>query len=171
MSRIVLVFLALSACHKKPPEVATQPVSQPVEATKPAATEVPAEVVQQMADHFAKVHFDFDSSTLSSGSMDALAANAKIMQKHPRLAVEVQGHADERGTVDYNLALGDRRAQAVRTYLMEMGVSADRVRIVSYGEERPESNGHDETAWSANRRCEFRILTREGNVTGTVAGM
>ncbi len=168
ISLVLAIGLTLAACHKTPPEVASDPV--PSEATE-APQGVPAHVIDTLVERFAKVHFDFDSSTLTDASKAALTANATLLQKHPGLRIEVQGHADERGTTDYNLALGNRRAQAVTSFLATSGVNANRLKVVSYGEERPDVTGTDEVAWSANRRCEFRILTRDGDVQGTVADL
>lgn len=163
-----LVLLVAGGCRKKPPPTVADTVET---ASKDAQTDVPTSLeaaMQRMAEHFAKVHFEFDSSVLTQGSMDALAANARILQKHPSLTIEVQGHADERGTTDYNLALGQRRATAVTEYLVRMGVSSSRVRMVSFGEELPEDDASNEVAWSKNRRCEFRILSGAEGVEGSV---
>lgn len=167
--RHFFLLLALStACRKATPptEVAVEPIVAPVAAT-PAP--IPDAVVNQLIEQFQKVRFDLDSAKLGENSMAALAANATILQRHPRIKIQIEGHADERGTSDYNLALGDRRARSVKTYLGEMGIQASRIEIVSYGEEVPEAVGNDETAWSANRRCEFRILIPDAAVQGTVA--
>jgi peptidoglycan-associated lipoprotein len=77
------------------------------------------------------------------------------MRENGDASVLIQGHCDERGTVEYNLALGEKRAKAARDYLVDLGISADRIRTISYGEERPANPGHDESAWSQNRRAEF----------------
>lgn len=165
--RFLVFVLAAAACRKSPP--APTPVADPVVQTAAAAPSVISDaVIDQLIETFQKVHFELDSAKLTEESMAALAANAKVLQKYPRIRIEVEGHADERGTSDYNLALGDRRARAVTTYLGEMGVAAGRVRVVSYGEEKPEVEGHDESAWSKNRRCEFRVIVPDGNVKGTV---
>ena len=104
------------------------------------------------------VYFDYDRSTLRSDSAARLKSQAESMRKFPDWAyITIQGHCDERGTEEYNLALGDRRADAVRRYLVTLGVSADKIRTVSYGELRPASIGHDETAWKENRRAEFQV--------------
>ncbi|MCA9297616.1 MAG: OmpA family protein, partial [Phycisphaerales bacterium] len=81
-----------------------------------------------MVANFQRVHFEFDSATLTKASKDALSANATILQAHPRMSIQVEGHADERGTTDYNLALGQKRAQAVKEHLALLGVSSDRVK-------------------------------------------
>lgn len=159
----LVTVLALSAggCRKK---VDTPP---PAPAAKAQESSVPAAVVQEMVANFAKVHFETDKSDINEDSKSALGDNAKIMQQYPQLRIEVQGHADERGTTDYNVALGDRRAKAVQNQLRLMGIATERVVTVSYGEERPAAKGSNEVAWSKNRRVEFRILTGPANVKGT----
>ena len=166
---IAVLTLASTGCRKKPPEMATQAVLAPATTAATAATPeaVPDAVIQQMIEQFNKVHFELDQAELSAGSMEALAANAAILQKYPRLTIEVQGHADERGTTDYNLALGNKRADAVTRYLGQMGVASSRVRKLSLGEEQPVDDASNEVAWSKNRRCEFRILTPQQGVVGT----
>jgi peptidoglycan-associated lipoprotein len=126
------------------------------------------QAVADMQANFARVHFAYDSATLDASSKAALEDNARIMKNHPRLTVEVQGHCDERGTTDYNLALGNKRAAAVRDHLTAMGVAPNRVATLSYGEERPVAMGADESSWSQNRRAEFRVLVSEPGVAGTV---
>jgi peptidoglycan-associated lipoprotein len=104
------------------------------------------------------VYFGFDSHTVSSGEMSNISAAVSTLMGDPSLAVILQGHTDERGSREYNLALGERRALAVRDVLMTMGVTADRIQTLSYGEEMPAVNGFDENAWSANRRVEFQLM-------------
>lgn len=161
------VLVLVVGCKKKAPDtdIPDAPVMvQEKAAAKPAAPEY----VQQMAANFSRVYFDYDASVLNAESKAALTANAEIMQKFADLKLEVQGHADERGTTDYNLALGQKRADSVVTYLRGMGVSSARVKVVSYGEERPSASGTSETAYAQNRRAEFVILYGgDGNVQGT----
>lgn len=168
MTRSIAIFallVSVTACKKQvTPEA---PVNQTVRTETPAKMSLD-EAVDRMAENFARVYFDFDSSTLGAESKAALDANVRIMQQHPSLTVEIQGHADERGTTDYNVALGDRRANAVRKHMILTGVSSDRVRTVSYGEEVPAIRGSNESAWSKNRRAEFRILAGQDGVAGTV---
>lgn len=124
--------------------------------------------VQEMARNFNKVFFDFDSAALTGEGKSALDANVAIMQQYPDIKLEVQGHADERGTTEYNLALGQKRADSVVQYMLAKGVSNSRVKSVSYGEERPADGRATETAWSSNRRAEF-VISWSGNapVQGT----
>lgn len=102
------------------------------------------------------VYFDYDAFTLSPEARRALERNAAWLKANPTVKVTVEGHCDERGSDEYNLALGERRALAVKNYLVTLGISEDRLAAVSYGEERPAAAGHDETAWAKNRRGEFR---------------
>ena len=104
------------------------------------------------------VYFPFDSYDLDDGGRAILQANAEWLRTEgTRTHIMVAGHCDERGTIEYNLALGERRASAVRDYMVSLGVDAFRIRIVSYGEELPADPGHDESAWAENRRGEFDI--------------
>lgn len=101
------------------------------------------------------IYFDYDSSTLRDDALDALARNADNIKKVPSAVIQVEGHCDERGTQEYNLALGERRALATRQHLINLGVSGDRIITISYGEENPAALGHNEDAWGQNRRCAF----------------
>ena len=103
------------------------------------------------------VHFDFDSSVLSAEAQQILLDKAQWLRRNSDASVTIEGHCDERGTNEYNLALGDRRANSVRAYLTDLGISASRMDTVSYGEERPLDPGHDEAAWARNRRAHFEI--------------
>ena len=101
------------------------------------------------------IYFDYDSSTVLSQFEEIIKAHAAFLQSNPDVVTALEGHADERGSREYNLALGERRAQAVKKQLVVLGASPEQVRTVSYGEERPADPGHDEQAWSLNRRVEF----------------
>ncbi|NCN26399.1 peptidoglycan-associated lipoprotein Pal [bacterium] len=103
----------------------------------------------------ATVYFEYDSFALDSTSKAALDAAAQWLSANPGQSIQVEGHCDERGTTEYNLALGERRAGSVKDYLVSRGVSAGQVSIISYGEERPAVEGMDESAWAQNRRAEF----------------
>ncbi len=134
-----------------------------------ASTRVCNQPVQVVAANFMRVNFEFDSINLVGDSMSALRDNAKILQENGGVRVEIQGHADERGTTEYNLALGERRAKAIKDKLTGMGVSGSQLSIVSYGEERPAERGASESVWSVNRRAEFRVTAGGGDaVKGSV---
>ena len=101
------------------------------------------------------IHFDFDKADIRSDAQETMNADAGRIREHGSLKVRIEGHCDERGTVEYNLALGDRRARAARDYLVSVGIPAQRLRTISFGKERPLDPGHTESAWSVNRRAEF----------------
>ena len=101
------------------------------------------------------IYFDFDQFALSASARETLRRNAEILKSHPEIRVEIQGNCDERGSEEYNLALGERRANAVKRYLVDLGVPSSRLRTVSFGEARPAVQGHDESAWRYNRRADF----------------
>ncbi|MDH5581958.1 MAG: peptidoglycan-associated lipoprotein Pal [Bdellovibrionales bacterium] len=104
------------------------------------------------------VYFAFDSSALSTSTRRTLSANAEFLKNNPKASIQIEGHCDERGGVQYNLALGERRAMAVRNYLSALGISTSRMSTISYGKERPLAFGHDEESWSKNRRANFVIV-------------
>lgn len=99
-----------------------------------------------------RVFFDYDSDVLDATSQDKLRAQAAWLNKYPNVRLTIEGHCDERGTREYNLALGDRRAEAVRTYLASLGISEERLSTISYGKERPDAVGSDDESWARNRR-------------------
>ncbi|OGQ08921.1 MAG: peptidoglycan-associated lipoprotein [Deltaproteobacteria bacterium RIFCSPLOWO2_12_FULL_40_28] len=107
------------------------------------------------ASGLKKIHFEFNSSSIEPEMAQILDNNAGYLKKHKDTEVVVEGHCDERGTNEYNLALGDRRAYSTKEYLLRKGVSSTHLRTVSYGEEKPLDNGHDEASWYMNRRAEF----------------
>jgi peptidoglycan-associated lipoprotein len=106
------------------------------------------------------IHFGFDSATLDSSAKGILKSNAGVLKDKQSVKIQVEGHCDERGGIQYNIALGERRANATRAYLIEHGVKADRITVVSYGKEKPIDSGHDEDAWAKNRRANFRITEK-----------
>lgn len=109
----------------------------------------------------ARVFFDYDDAALRGDARRVLDEKARVLRDHPSIRLRVEGHADERGTSEYNLALGSRRAQTVLDYLAGYGIESTRLAAVSLGEERPLSDGHEEGAWSQNRRAEFVITAGE----------
>jgi peptidoglycan-associated lipoprotein len=109
----------------------------------------------------ARIHFDFDKSNITDQAAQVLQRKAEALRQYSSLKIQIQGNCDERGSNEYNLALGQRRAESARKYLVSLGVSADRFTTISYGEERPVAQGHDETAWAMNRRDDFVIQNLE----------
>jgi len=158
-------LVMLNACAKKPvaPQaelVPAVPVVQP-DATAGSAAGISTEPVGDVAGKDAmlkleKVYFDFDAYTLTPLAREVLARNAEWLRNNPEARLTIEGHCDERGSDEYNLALGQRRADAAKSYLVGLGIAADRLTSISYGEERPAVVGSDESAWSQNRRAEFR---------------
>src|SRR5262249_54559691 len=112
----------------------------------------------------------FDASTLRGDARTALDADAKVLRSNPGAKVVVEGHCDERGTVEYNQALGEQRANAAKEYLVAQGIDAGRMQVISYGKERPFSDGHDESAWQQNRRAPFRLARWAPPCRGRVSG-
>jgi peptidoglycan-associated lipoprotein len=106
------------------------------------------------------MYFALDSSEVGPEGQQVLQANAAVLKKYPTMQITIEGHCDERGTAEYNLALGERRALAAKNYLVSLGIPADKVKTVSYGKEFPFDAGHDENAWSKNRRAHFVITAK-----------
>jgi peptidoglycan-associated lipoprotein len=157
-----------------PAAAAVTPVPRPPAPPEPVAepTVVPPEPVRDDAILSASlddlnrtsplkpVFFELDSSEISGEGQAVLNDNSAVLKKYPAWTVTLEGHCDERGTAEYNLALGERRAIAARAYLVSLGIAADRLRTVSYGKEFPFDPGHDDAAWSKNRRAHFVITVK-----------
>jgi peptidoglycan-associated lipoprotein len=174
MHRVMVVLLlisacALTACASKPPkpdETGGAGMALPgAEGSGAANANANAggpddEVAGPQAGLLAKriVYFDFDSSEIKGEGTDIVAAHAKYLAAHPGTRVRLEGHTDERGSREYNIGLGERRAQSVRRALLLQGAADAQISTVSYGEERPAVAGHDETAWAKNRRVEILYL-------------
>lgn len=103
------------------------------------------------------IYYEFDSAALLPSAQEALTVKAELLNAHPDIKATIEGHCDERGTDAYNMALGQRRADAARAFLINLGVSSDQLKTISYGEEQPDDPGHNEAAWAKNRRAEFTI--------------
>jgi len=106
------------------------------------------------------IHFDFDKYDIRRVDEDILKENALLLKKNPKMKIQIEGHCDERGTVEYNLALGERRASNTKKYLVFLGIPSDRISTISYGKERPLDKGHHEEAWAKNRRAHVVVLSR-----------
>ena len=126
------------------------------EITPQVAREAETKAVPQLGD----IHFDFDKSDIRADSREILQKNADWLQNNPDIKIQIEGHCDERGTAEYNLALGERRAMSTKKYLISLGISADRIYTISYGEELPIDPNHSEDAWSKNRRAHFLVITK-----------
>jgi peptidoglycan-associated lipoprotein len=159
MTRPLLIatsMLALAACAKKaPPELPPAPV----QAEEPAYTPPPSGPVKGSQEDFIasvasdRVFFDTDKYDIDAQDQATLQSQAQWLQANPNVRATIEGHADERGTRDYNLALGERRANAAKNYLVSLGIPESRISTISYGKERPEALGSDESAWAQNRRA------------------
>ncbi len=122
-----------------------------------SAEEAAAAARRAAASGLQRIHFDFDRSDLTEEAKQILVNNAGLLRAAARVKVLIEGHTDERGSDEYNLALGERRANSARNFLISLGISADRMRIISYGEEMPVALERNEDAWAKNRRAEFKI--------------
>lgn len=190
MSRIVAVISAvilaatLSACGKKKPPVAKpfpppstssstgtgRPPAPPTPVTEPQPVPVEPMAVDELSakdlddinknSPFEPLFFGYDQAEVSPEGQQVLNSNAEILKKYPTWVITVEGHADERGTAEYNLALGERRALSARNYLVSLGIPADRLRTVSYGKEFPFDPAHTEEAYSKNRRAHFVVTSK-----------
>jgi peptidoglycan-associated lipoprotein len=180
LSLSLLLAAGLAACgSKRPPAVSTGERGAPAQA-RPSASDSGSPLeggpdLQPLPDDgmrgedvwggtasaeggpLADVYFGYDSAELSDEARATLEQHARWLQAHPEARVSVEGHCDERGTVEYNLALGDQRAKTVADYLTTLGVSPERLASVSFGKERPIESGHDEAAWAKNRRAHFKV--------------
>jgi peptidoglycan-associated lipoprotein len=178
----LLTLLAGGACAKKKPPVArpTGPPPSGSTATRPPGPPEPVQEPQPVPAEpitsdtlsgsdidalnrnspFQPVFFAYDEDTIDEPGQQALNSNAALMKKYPSWVVTIEGHSDERGTAEYNLALGERRALAARNYLVALGIPADRLRTVSYGKEFPFEPGHEEVSWSKNRRAHFVVTSK-----------
>ena len=112
------------------------------------------------ASELETVYFAFDSYALSGDTRSQLKNNLSWLKSNTTAKIQIEGHCDEKGTVEYNMALGDRRANAVKNFLVKSGIDRSRIDTISYGKERPADPGHDESAWSKNRRAVFILLSK-----------
>jgi peptidoglycan-associated lipoprotein len=186
--------LAASSCGGNPPPQNTAPAvdtaaenqrmrdsiaAAQAEADRQAAAERERIARQREADSIAAlsraseevrtalagmIHFDLDKSNIRGDDMGTLDQKVAILQANPDLKIRIGGHCDERGSDEYNLALGNRRAQAAKQYLVSHGIDASRIETQSWGEEKPLVDGHDEGAWSQNRRDEFEVISGGDNL-------
>jgi peptidoglycan-associated lipoprotein len=177
LSLTVVALAFVAACSSKPkatppPAPTPAPVSTPTVVTvePPAPTPQPTPRVDgeditrkslsEISSYLKPAFFDYDKADIRTDARDILAANAAWLKKYAGVQFTIEGHADERGTAQYNLALGDRRANAAKDYLTSLGVDASRIKTVSYGKERPFATGHDEDSWQKNRRAHFVVTAK-----------
>ena len=157
------LIVGLSACSKKdvkedePAFTSTGGDGLPAES---AGTVGAGEAGGVSSSELETVLFAFDSYKLGNEARGILKKSADWMKSNGTAAIQIEGHCDERGTTEYNLALGERRANSARDYLVRLGIEASRISVISYGKERPQDPGHDESAWGRNRRASFVVLSR-----------
>jgi peptidoglycan-associated lipoprotein len=176
---VMAAFLVFAGCAKKPATEGYDDYSKPVEETRLSDEDLAgyqdsgiseSAVSEDMrederfrdgygedaSEALQRIFFEFDQYTLSTEARRTLADNADYLKENPQIKVLIEGHCDERGSDEYNLALGEKRAQAVKNYLVSLGVEPGRLSVISYGEELPLDPGRGEEAWSRNRRAEFK---------------
>ena len=156
---MVILALAVTGCSSskkkgKSGSSASGPTGEDV------VLELNADSDSGKAGGLSTVYFNYNSATLTSMAKDALSNNADFLKSNDDVEVQIEGHCDERGGVQYNLALGEKRARRVKEYLVARGVSSSRISTISFGKERPVSFGHDEDSWSKNRRGNFVITAK-----------
>jgi peptidoglycan-associated lipoprotein len=180
---VILLTMVIAACKgkAKPPVARPQPPVQTADNPPPAPPAPPKPIIEQPisvppmpTDELSgksiddlnrdsplkPLYFALDQSDVGPEGQQILQANAAVMKQYPTMQVTIEGHCDERGTAEYNLALGERRALAAKNYLVSLGIPADRLKTVSYGKEFPFEPGHDDAAWSKNRRAHFVITAK-----------
>ncbi|HYB94995.1 MAG TPA: peptidoglycan-associated lipoprotein Pal [Vicinamibacterales bacterium] len=180
----VVMMTMIAACAKKTPPVA-RPMPPPSNASGGSVTPPPpappkpiieepvsvpsmpeTDISSKSLDDLNRdsplrpLFFELDSADVSASGQQVLQENAAVLKKYPTWQVTIEGHCDERGTAEYNLALGERRAVSAKNYLVSLGVAADRIKTVSYGKEFPFDPGHDDSAWAKNRRAHFVITAK-----------
>ncbi len=174
---IICAFVLAIGCAKKAVTKEEAAVEKPAEVEKPAqvAPAAPAKAEEKKLDEaalaaaradkeasqFADIHFAFDRSDLRPDAREVLHMHAKWLKAHPEFSARIEGNCDERGTVEYNMALGQRRAASAMKYLVDLGIAKNRLSTVSYGKERPLDPGHNEEAWAKNRRDHFTVTRQK----------
>ncbi len=160
-------LMALWGCPKKaevttaPEQKEVAPAPAPREEVKPEAAPAPAPAPEEVKERPAAVtglqpiYFDFDKSFIRDDARSAMKSNAEWLKSHPKVKIKIEGNCDERGTIEYNQALGQRRATSAKKYLTDMGISASRISLISYGKEKPVCREQSEECWQKNRRDDF----------------
>lgn len=159
LSLFVAGFLAVGCASKKPNN--SQDGADGIDAgNNGLSLQLNGDSDSSTAGGLVTVYFAFNSAQLASSTQESLKNNAEFLKTNPTVDVQIEGHADERGGIQYNLALGEKRAKTVRDFLVANGISSNRISIISYGKERPVAEGNDESAWSKNRRANFVITAK-----------
>ncbi|MEY4632202.1 MAG: Peptidoglycan-associated lipoprotein [Pseudomonadota bacterium] len=152
---VVAVGVAASGCTDDKKKTAEAVAGGSGEPAAPGSSGDSAKTIGGVT--VSPVYFSFDDYTVSSSSQSQLNSMAEQLKANPGTVIQIEGHCDERGSIEYNLALGERRASAVKSYLTNLGIESARLSTISYGEERPANDGHTEDAWQKNRRAEFNV--------------
>ena len=154
---VAALVLLGPGCSKKaaqaPPATTPPPAETPAQPPAQPAESAPAQPTEPVTLNWSDAYYDYDKSDLRDDARAALDTDAKLLTDHANVSLTIEGHCDERGTPEYNLALGERRANAAKDYLVAHGVDGSRLETISYGEERPFATGHDEASWAQNRRA------------------
>lgn len=172
----LLVLIFFVSCRQKvlrvpppPPQVTEQPrvekIEEPPAVVKPQLTEEEIFMSQSLdevnrAGYLKMIHFDYDKYFIREDAKPALESNSSWLKRFGTAKILIEGHCDERGTEEYNLALGEKRSKSALDYLSSLGVAPERMRIISYGKSQPLDPGHDEVAWQKNRRAQFTIIEK-----------
>lgn len=157
-SIVSLLALVSSGCAPKKAKTEGEPETSAVGESNVGGGDMSSDSGDAMG--LQTVNYAYDSSILDSFARNKLKDNAKVLKDNPSLKVQIEGNTDERGGIQYNLALGERRANAARAYLLDQGISEDRMTTISYGKEKPVDPASNETAWAKNRRANFRITSK-----------
>lgn len=171
---IASLAVSVSACKKKKPPMIEPAEGQPpmIEEKGPTGEvppkepttlqegEITDETIVEITRQLQPVYYDFNKSDIREDQIQALQNNARVLKQYGAANALIEGHCDERGTDEYNLALGERRAKAAKDYLVSLGISDGRMNTISYGESKPFAEGHDESAWQQNRRAHFVAVKR-----------
>lgn len=150
--------MSLSGCSKKAPETAQQQGSEGAGTAESLETADSGIMEGRTSGPMVPVYFEFDSSKITGEQVQRIETNADFLKKNPQINIRIEGNCDPRGTQEYNLALGERRAQAAKSSLIKLGVGSERLSTVSFGEEKLLLFGHDEISWAQNRRDDFVIV-------------
>lgn len=173
---LLAVSTMLSACHHAPQQAAPAPTPAPAPAQAPAPATPPADhsadsaraaqerMAQARSTIEERIHFEFDKSDIQADDKAVLDAKLPILRANPNMRIKIEGNCDDRGSEEYNLALGQRRAAAAKRYLTDFGIDAGRIDIISYGHEKPMCTQDSEDCWSQNRRDEFVIIAGGDNI-------
>jgi len=170
----LIVFCSISICfgigcakkaqvkeEQAEPIIEEEPVEQtPVEEPVQPPEEESVPIIEPVVISFENIYFEFDKYNLRPDARRTLDKTVEVLKNNPEVVIMIEGHCDERGTIEYNLQLGKKRAESAKDYITASGIDSRRLKTISYGEEKPSSLGHNEQAWTKNRRDEFKKISR-----------